>query len=106
MKLMDACMPMCVVREHVRTYERTSKLECTGVWRASGARVGVHIHGKTLLQCWFPSTVELFDEERHRLETWRTGAVYHRSTDRGRENGAAALVSEHGGTLRRRTIQT
>ncbi|GBP74384.1 hypothetical protein EVAR_80138_1 [Eumeta japonica] len=39
--------------------------------------------------------VELFDEERHRLETWRTGAANHRSTDRERENGAAALVSAH-----------
>ncbi|GBP98407.1 hypothetical protein EVAR_65296_1 [Eumeta japonica] len=46
---------------------------------------------KTLLQFWFPRTMELFDEERHRLETWRTGATYHRSTDRGRENGAATL---------------
>ncbi|GBP82804.1 hypothetical protein EVAR_46027_1 [Eumeta japonica] len=27
------------------------------------------------------------------LETWRTGAANHRSTDRERENGAAALVS-------------
>ncbi|GBP93834.1 hypothetical protein EVAR_91973_1 [Eumeta japonica] len=46
----------------------------------------VLLDGKTVLQCWFPRTVELFDEERHRLETWRTGAAYHRSTDRGREN--------------------
>ncbi|GBP97587.1 hypothetical protein EVAR_65919_1, partial [Eumeta japonica] len=45
-------------------------------------------------------SVELFNEERHRLETWRTGAAYHRSTDRGRENGVAALVSKLGGTLR------
>ncbi|GBP32474.1 hypothetical protein EVAR_24638_1 [Eumeta japonica] len=58
---------------------------------------------KTLLQFWFPSTVELFDEEQHRLETWRTGAANHRSTDRGQENSAAALVSAHGGTLRQRT---
>ncbi|GBP61389.1 hypothetical protein EVAR_37920_1 [Eumeta japonica] len=36
-----------------------------------------------------------FDEEQHRLETWRTGAANHRSTDRERENGAAALVSAH-----------
>ncbi|GBP63741.1 hypothetical protein EVAR_8738_1 [Eumeta japonica] len=50
---------------------------------------------KTLLQFWFLRTVELFDEERHRLETWRTGAANHRSTDRERENGATALVSEH-----------
>ncbi|GBP93880.1 hypothetical protein EVAR_56689_1 [Eumeta japonica] len=46
----------------------------------------VLVDGKTVLQCWFPRTVELFDEERHRLETWRTGVAYHRSTDRGREN--------------------
>ncbi|GBP21943.1 hypothetical protein EVAR_7158_1 [Eumeta japonica] len=58
---------------------------------------------KTLLQFWFPRTVELFDEEQHRLETWRTGAANHRSTDRGQENSAAALVSAHGGTLRQRT---
>ncbi|GBP77835.1 hypothetical protein EVAR_34378_1 [Eumeta japonica] len=38
---------------------------------------------KTVQRCWFPCTVELFDEERHRLKTWRTGAAYHRSTDRG-----------------------
>ncbi|GBP82050.1 hypothetical protein EVAR_32151_1 [Eumeta japonica] len=87
---------------------------------------------KTLLQFWFLRTVELFDEERHRLETCvralniarltaneqcsgaglracgtlrrkngtdlrlgRTGAANHRSTDRERENGAAALVSAH-----------
>ncbi|GBP74386.1 hypothetical protein EVAR_80140_1 [Eumeta japonica] len=31
--------------------------------------VAVH-DGKTLLQCWFPRTVELFDEERHRLEIY------------------------------------
>ncbi|GBP83114.1 hypothetical protein EVAR_61274_1 [Eumeta japonica] len=55
----------------------------------------VLVNGKTLPQCWFPRTVELFDEERHRLETGRTGAAYHRSTDRGRENGAVVLVSEH-----------
>ncbi|GBP50247.1 hypothetical protein EVAR_88083_1 [Eumeta japonica] len=48
---------------------------------------------KTLLQFWFPRMVELFDEEQHRLETWRTGAANHRSTDRGQENSAAALVS-------------
>ncbi|GBP74343.1 hypothetical protein EVAR_84395_1 [Eumeta japonica] len=40
---------------------------------------------KTLLQFWFPRTVELFDEEQHRLETWRTGAANHRSTDRGQK---------------------
>ncbi|GBP96802.1 hypothetical protein EVAR_70640_1 [Eumeta japonica] len=51
---------------------------------------------KTVQRRWFPRTVEVFDEERHRLETWRTGAAYHRSTGRGRENGAAALVSAHG----------
>ncbi|GBO99406.1 hypothetical protein EVAR_616_1 [Eumeta japonica] len=45
---------------------------------------------KTVQRRWFPRTVELFDEERHRLETWHTGAAYHRSTDRGQENGAAA----------------
>ncbi|GBP59428.1 hypothetical protein EVAR_80755_1 [Eumeta japonica] len=39
--------------------------------------------------------VELFDEERHRLETWRRGAVNHRSIDREREKGAATLVSAH-----------
>ncbi|GBP66040.1 hypothetical protein EVAR_37687_1 [Eumeta japonica] len=50
---------------------------------------------KTLLQFWFLRTVELFDEERHRLETWRTGVANHRSIDRGRENGAAVLVSAH-----------
>ncbi|GBP12484.1 hypothetical protein EVAR_10165_1 [Eumeta japonica] len=38
---------------------------------------------KTVQRRWFPRTVELFDEERHRLETWRTDAAYHRSTDRG-----------------------
>ncbi|GBP93390.1 hypothetical protein EVAR_65976_1 [Eumeta japonica] len=54
----------------------------------------VLVDGETLLKCWFPRTVELFDEVRHRLETWRTGAAYHRSTDRGRENGTAALVSK------------
>ncbi|GBP90652.1 hypothetical protein EVAR_65068_1 [Eumeta japonica] len=61
---------------------------------------------KTVQRRWFPRTVELFDKERHRLETWRTGAANHRSTDRGQENSAAALVSAHGGTLRRRTVQT
>ncbi|GBP45681.1 hypothetical protein EVAR_35949_1 [Eumeta japonica] len=61
---------------------------------------------KTVQRRWFPRTVELFDEERHRLETWRTGAANHRSTDRGQENSAAALVSAHGGTLRQRTAQT
>ncbi|GBP37076.1 hypothetical protein EVAR_19205_1 [Eumeta japonica] len=54
---------------------------------------------KTVQRRWFPRKVELFDEERHRLETWRTGAAYHRSTECGRENGAAALVSALGGTL-------
>ncbi|GBP45251.1 hypothetical protein EVAR_28999_1 [Eumeta japonica] len=39
--------------------------------------------------------VELFDEEQHRLETWRRGAVNHRSTDRKREKDAATLVSAH-----------
>ncbi|GBP32428.1 hypothetical protein EVAR_81235_1 [Eumeta japonica] len=58
---------------------------------------------KTVQRRLFPRTVELFNEERYRLETWRTGAAYHRSTGRGRENGAAALVSAHGGTLQRRT---
>ncbi|GBP05656.1 hypothetical protein EVAR_5009_1 [Eumeta japonica] len=52
----------------------------------------VLVDGKMLLQRWFPRTVELFHEERLRLETWRTGAAYHRWTDRGRENGAAPLV--------------
>ncbi|GBP31373.1 hypothetical protein EVAR_13493_1 [Eumeta japonica] len=61
---------------------------------------------KTVQRRWFPRTVELFDEERHRLETWRTGAANHQSTDRGQENSAAALVSAHGGTLRQRTAQT
>ncbi|GBP75237.1 hypothetical protein EVAR_45436_1 [Eumeta japonica] len=61
---------------------------------------------KTVQQRWFPRTVELFDKERHRLETWRTGAANHRSTDRGQENSAVALVSAHGGTLRRRTVPT
>ncbi|GBP94470.1 hypothetical protein EVAR_67182_1 [Eumeta japonica] len=61
---------------------------------------------KTVQRRWFPRTVELFDEKRHRLETWRTGAANHRSTDRGQENSAAALVSAHGGTLRQRTAQT
>ncbi|GBP93877.1 hypothetical protein EVAR_56686_1 [Eumeta japonica] len=54
----------------------------------------VLVDGKTVLQCWFPRTVELFDEERHRLETWRTGAAYHRSTDRGREN-CLQRIKEH-----------
>ncbi|GBP14391.1 hypothetical protein EVAR_92381_1 [Eumeta japonica] len=69
-------------------------------------RLDVQTHGKTVQRRWFPPTVELFDEERLKLETWRTGAAYHRSTDRGRENGAAALVSARGGTLRGRTAQT
>ncbi|GBP21111.1 hypothetical protein EVAR_11142_1 [Eumeta japonica] len=61
---------------------------------------------KTVQRRWFPCTVELFDEERHRLETLRTGAAHHQWTDCGRENGSAALVSVHSGTLRRRTVQT
>ncbi|GBP12297.1 hypothetical protein EVAR_75744_1 [Eumeta japonica] len=58
---------------------------------------------KTVQRRWFPCTVELSDEERHRLETWRIDAAHHSSTDCGRENGSAALISVHGGTLRRRT---
>ncbi|GBP48873.1 hypothetical protein EVAR_98057_1 [Eumeta japonica] len=39
---------------------------------------------KTVQWRWFPRTVELFDEERYRLETWRNGAAHHRSTHYGR----------------------
>ncbi|GBP38292.1 hypothetical protein EVAR_29236_1 [Eumeta japonica] len=39
---------------------------------------------KTAQRRWFPCTVELSDEERYRLETWRIGAAHHRSIDCGR----------------------
>ncbi|GBP57944.1 hypothetical protein EVAR_40804_1 [Eumeta japonica] len=61
---------------------------------------------KKVQRRWFPRTVEVFDEQRHRLETWRTGAAYRCSTDRGREKDAAALISAHGESLRRTTAQT
>ncbi|GBP34625.1 hypothetical protein EVAR_19016_1 [Eumeta japonica] len=47
---------------------------------------------KTVQWRWFPRTVELFDEERYRLETWRNGAAHHRSTDCGRVDALVYIV--------------
>ncbi|GBP81995.1 hypothetical protein EVAR_62871_1 [Eumeta japonica] len=98
-----------------RSTDRGQENSAAALVSAHDLRLGVRalliivrliVDKKTVQRRWFPRTVELFDEERHRLETWRTGAANHQSTDRGQENSAAALVSAHGGTLRQRTAQT
>ncbi|GBP07935.1 Solute carrier family 46 member 3 [Eumeta japonica] len=46
---------------------------------------------KTVQRRWFPHTVELFDEERHKLETWRTDATDDWSTDRRPKHDVAKI---------------
>ncbi|GBP46151.1 hypothetical protein EVAR_26597_1 [Eumeta japonica] len=87
----------------VELFDERHRLE---TWRTGAANHRSTDRGENSAAALVSAQVELFDEERHRLETWRTGAANHRSTDRGQENSAAALVSAHGGTLRRRTAQT
>ncbi|GBP93943.1 hypothetical protein EVAR_70320_1 [Eumeta japonica] len=42
------------------------------------------VHEQIGERCWFPRTVELFDLERPRHETWGAAAAYHKPTDRAR----------------------
>ncbi|GBP28890.1 hypothetical protein EVAR_93534_1 [Eumeta japonica] len=50
---------------------------------------------KTVQRRWSPRMWNSSTKNGTDFETWRTGAANHRSTDRERENGAAALVSAH-----------
>ncbi|GBP03288.1 hypothetical protein EVAR_2694_1 [Eumeta japonica] len=75
---------------HIIVYDRWNSSRKSGTDLRLGVRAlliiaRLTVDEKKVQWRWFPCTVELSDEERYRLETWRTGAAHHRSTDCGRE---------------------